>query len=273
MSSFEFYLVEKKPPVAWVYLNRPEKKNAMNWPAWTEAPKVFQELDQDPDIRVIVLSGKGSCFSTGLDLPSMMSEMPEITGRNQRGPVKWKLIQKIQLMQETMSCIQRCKKPVIAAIHSYCIGGGLDMATACDIRICSQDAVFCVKETALAMVADVGVLQRLPFIVGQGIAREMALTAKNIPAQRAKEIMLVNEIYPNQEILLAEAEKLALIIAENSPIAVQATKDVLNYGIGHQIADGLKYVAAMNSNIIPSEDLMEAAAAFMEKRKPQFTGK
>jgi len=124
----------------------------------------------------------------------------------------------------------------------------------------------------VAIVADVGVLQRIPLIVGQGVARELAFTAKYIDAKRAKDILLVNEVYENQEILLEEAEKMALEIAENSPLAVQAAKDVLNYGVGKSVDDGLKYVSTMSANIIPSEDLYEAAKAMVEKRKPKFTG-
>lgn len=146
------------------------------------------------------------------------------------------------------------------------------MITACDIRLCSQDATFSLREAAVGFVADVGVLQRLPQIVGQGITRELAYTAKNIDARRAKEILLINEVYADREALLAAAEEMAIQIAENSPLAVQATKDVLKYGIGKSIDDGLQYVATMSANIIPSDDLMEAFTAFGEKRKPRFSG-
>ncbi len=272
MENLSFYKVEKKDQVAWVYLNREEKKNAMNPPAWSELPGIFENLDQDKNIRVIVIAGNGSCFSTGIDLMEMVGELPEIMDENQKGGTKWKLIQKILPLQETMTCIERCKKPVIAAVHGYCVGAGLDMITACDVRIASKDATFSLKEAAVGFVADVGVLQRIPLIVGQGIARELAYTAKSISAERAKEILLVNELYETKEELFEAAEKMAIEIAENSPLAVQASKNVLNYGVGKSIDDGLKYVASMSSNIIPSDDLYEAVKAFMEKRKPNFTG-
>jgi len=270
MSEYQFYLVEKRPPVAWVYLNRPSKKNAMNPPAWKESIPIFEDLDRDPDIRVVIVAGKGSCFCAGIDLMEMISEMPELMDESQRGGVKWKLLPKISSLQDAISSIELCRKPVIAAIHGYCIGGGLDMATACDIRICSKDALFSLKEAALGFVADVGVLQRIPLIVGQGHARELAYTAKKITAERAKEILLVNDVYDTQEILMEQAELLAREIADNSPLAVQASKEVLNYGVGKSIADGLKYVASISSNIIPSNDLMEAITAFAQKRKPIF---
>ncbi|PIE70781.1 MAG: enoyl-CoA hydratase [Deltaproteobacteria bacterium] len=272
-ASYEFYRVEKKPPIGFVYLNRPEKKNAMNGPAWLELPGIFENLDQDPEIRAVIIAGEGQSFCAGIDLIGMMPEIPEMMDNEQKGGVKWSLLPKIKLLQETNTCIERCRKPVIAAIHGYCIGAGLDMATACDIRLCSEDAVFSLREAAVGFVADVGVLQRLPQICGQGVTRELAFTAKNITAARAKEILLVNAVYADQEALMNAAEAMALEIAEKSPLAVQASKDVLNYGVGKSVDDGLNYVASISANIIPSHDLMEAATAMMEKRKPVFTGK
>lgn len=272
MSKYEFYLVEKQPPIAWVFLNRPEKKNAMGPAAWNESEAIFEDLDKDPEIRVIVLAGKGSSFSVGIDLMGMVGELPELMDNEQKGGVKWKLLPKIKKLQAAISAVEKCKKPVIAAIHGHCIGAGLDLATACDIRICSRDATFSLREAAVGFVADVGVLQRIPAIVGQGHARELAYTAKNITAQRAKEIFLVNHVYDTQESLMDNAGILAREIADNSPLAVQASKDVLNFGVGKSIEDGLNYVASMSANIIPSNDLMEALTAFAEKRKPKFSG-
>lgn len=273
MEKYEYYLVEKKPPVAWVYLNRPKKKNAMNLPAWREAMPIFDDLDKDPEIRVVVISGRGSCFTTGIDLIGMMEAVPEILNSNQKGGTKWNLLHKVYDLQETMTCIERCRKPVIAAIHGYCVGAGLDMATACDIRVCSQDAIFSLREAAVGFVADLGSLQRIPLIVGQGLARELAYSAKNITAARAKEILLVNEIYENYEKLMKGAEEMAMEIAGQSPLAVQASKEVMNYGVGKSVNDSLRYVASISANVVPSDDLMEAVTAFTEKRRPNFTGK
>lgn len=272
MSDYEFYLVEKKPPLAWVYLNRPEKKNAMNPPAWSEIKTIFSDLDQDATIRAVIIAAKGPCFTAGIDLIGMMPELPELMDPSQKGGIKWKLIPTIKSLQDSISCIEWCRKPVIAAIHNYCIGAGLDMATACDIRLCTEDAIFSLREAAVGFVADVGVLQRIPLIVGQGHARELAFTAKNITAARAKEMLLVNDVYPDQAALLENAEKLAMEIAEQSPLAVQASKVVMNYGVGKTVSEGLDYVASISANIIPSDDLMEAVAAFTEKRKPKFSG-
>ncbi|MFH1153297.1 MAG: crotonase/enoyl-CoA hydratase family protein [Pseudomonadota bacterium] len=272
MSEYEFYRIEKKPPVAWVYLNRPEKKNAMNPPAWQESIPVFDDLDQDSEIRVIIVTGSGPCFSAGIDLIAMIPELPELMEPAQKGGVKWRFLPKLKKLQDAISCIERCRKPVIAAIHGHCVGAGLDMATACDFRICSRDALFSLREAAVGFVADVGVLQRLPLIIGQGHTREMAYTASTISADRAREIGLVNAVLDDQGALIEHARTLAMAIAANSPLAVQASKDVLNYGIGKSVQDGLDYVASISSNIIPSDDLMEAVTAFSEKRKPRFTG-
>ena len=272
MTAEPFYLVEKEHRIAWVFLNRPVKRNAMNPPAWRELPAIMAELDRDRQIRAVVIAGKGDCFCAGIDLKAMLAELTDLADPNQLGEVKWRLIPKIKELQETMTAIERCRKPVIAAIHGHCIGAGLDLATACDLRICSADALFSLKEAAVGFVADVGVLQRLPLIIGQGLCRELAFTARTITADRAREIQLVNAVYADHHQLIAGARTLAEEIAANSPIAVQASKDVLNFGVGKSHADGLNYVATVSAAIIPSRDLREAVAAFAEKRQPDFSG-
>ncbi len=273
MSGYEFYIVDKKPPVAWVFLNRPDKNNAMGLKAWIEPIEIFSDLDCDPEIRVVIIAGKGSCFCSGIDLKEIVQMLPELKEKDQTGATKWSFLAKILRVQEGLTALEKCRKPVIAAIHGHCVGGGLDMATACDIRICSEDATFSLKEAAVGFVADVGVLQRIPLIIGQGHARELAFSARTIPASRAKEIQLVNSVHGDQKNLMEKAQELAMEIADNSPLAVQASKDVLNYCVGKSIEDGLKYVASVSVNIIPSRDLEEAVSAFAEKRKPNFSGK
>jgi enoyl-CoA hydratase len=272
MADTDFYRVEKKEHIGWVFLNRPEKKNAMGPAAWHEAPSIFANLDRDPQIRVVIVSGEGPCFSAGIDLEAMIADIPELTEKRQWGGVKRRLTARIAELQETMNAIERCRKPVLAAVHGHCIGAGLDMASACDIRICSADAAFCLKEAAVGFVADVGVLQRLPLIVGQGITRELAFTADIVDAERARQILLVSRIHENREALMAGAERMARRIAQNAPLAVQATKEVLNFTNARQVLEGLDYVAAVSAGLIPSEDLIEALAAFAERRKPMFTG-
>ncbi len=176
-------------------------------------------------------------------------------------------------MQASVTSVAECPKPVIAAIHGYCIGGGVDVVAACDIRVASADAVFSVRETKVAIVADLGSLQRLPRIIGKGHVAELAFTGKDITAARAKEIGLVNDVVPDADAALAAARQLATEIAANSPLAVQGTKAVLTACEDKSVADGLDYVATWNAGFLSSDDLVEAMTAFMEKRPPEFKGR
>jgi enoyl-CoA hydratase len=270
--SYEFYTLEKKTPIAWISLNRPEKKNAMHPPAWHELIPIFEEINADDEIRVVIIKGNGPCFTAGIDLIGMIPIIPELIDKNQGGKTKHNFIKKIIKMQDGLSCIERSHKPVIAAVHNYCIGAGLDLISACDIRLCSEDAIFSLREAAVAIVADMGSLQRLPHIIGQGHTRELAYTAKNIDAKRAKDIHLINEVYSDTDALFKAAEEMAMEIASNSPLAVQAAKDVLKYGISKSNDDALIYNATISANTIPYGDLMEAVSAFSERRKPVFKG-
>lgn len=269
---YKFYKVEKKEHIAWVYLNRPEKKNAMGPDAWKEIIPIFADIDTDDDILVAIIAGQGKDFCAGIDLIGMAPELPTMKDWDMSAGAKQKLFKSIFPLQDSISCVERCSKPVICAFHGYCIGAALDLGSACDIRLASVDAKISLREAAVSFVADVGSLQRVPYIVGQGIARELAFTAKFIDAHRAKEVNLVNEVFPDKESLLKGAYEMALEIAKNSPLAVQGAKGVLNYCRGKSIADGLEYVAARSAMILPSDDMAETLKAFLEKRPPKFTG-
>jgi enoyl-CoA hydratase len=182
------------------------------------------------------------------------------------------LYREIRLLQDCFTAIERCRKPVIAAVHSKCIGGGIDLITACDIRLCSADATFAIYETKIAIVADVGTLQRITPIVGKGMAREMAYTGNFLPADRALGCGLVNQVYRDKDTLLAGARALAEDIAANSPLAVQGTKVVLNYSDEHTTEEGLEHVAQWNSSFLLRNDVPEAIPAFIETRRPDFKG-
>ncbi|HPW68939.1 MAG: crotonase/enoyl-CoA hydratase family protein [Desulfomonilia bacterium] len=272
-TSYNFYKVEKKDNVAWVFLNRPEKKNAMGPDAWREIIPIFADIEADDEIRVAVIAGEGKDFSAGIDLMGMAPMIPTLKNWDMSAKATVKLFHDIFPLQDSMTCVEKCSKPVICAFHGFCIGAALDLGSACDIRLASEDARISLREAAVAIIADVGVLQRLPHIVGQGVAREMAFTAKYITARRALQVNLVNEVYPDKEALLKGAADLAAEIAAQAPLAVQGAKDVLNYCRGKSIADGLEYVAARSAMILPSEDLAETMAAFMEKRPPKYKGK
>ena len=267
MKETSCFKIETDGHIAWLILNRPEKRNTMGLAFFEEIEDLLAEFDSAPNVRVVIIKAEGKSFSAGTDL----EEAATLLGQGSADG-RERMRKDITALQRAFTQIERCRKPVIAAIHGYCIGAGLDMVTACDIRLCSRDAVFSLKEAAVGFVADVGVLQRIPLIVGQGIARELAYTAKTIDAARAREILLVNEVFDDQATLMAGAQAMAEAIAANAPLAVEATKNVLNYGVGKSIDDGLRYVASMSTNIVPSKDLMEAFTAFMEKRPPAFTG-
>jgi len=269
---YKYYLVEKRGHIAWVWLNRPEKKNAMNPPAWKETFPIFEDLDEDENIRVVIVAAKGSDFNTGLDLVEMLVELDELTSPVQSAALKKSFMKKLLKLQDGLSVIEKCRKPVIAAVHGMCFGGGLDLITACDIRLCSKDAKFSLLEASVGMVADVGVLQRIPNIIGQGHAREMAYSCRRINAEKALRINLVNEVYEDYNELLKEAESLANDIAANSPLAVENSKVVFKYGIGKSVEDGLLFNAAVSNYTIPSNDVMAAFKAFADKKKPEFTG-
>ncbi|MEU8418077.1 crotonase/enoyl-CoA hydratase family protein [Amycolatopsis japonica] len=264
--------VEIDGHVAEVTLLGPSKGNAMGPDFWRELPIVFRALDADPQVRAVVLTGSGKHFSYGLDLPAMMPSWGEMLGGDALAGPRTKFLDEVRTLQASVSSVAECRKPVIAAISGWCIGGGVDVIAAADIRLASADAKFSVREVKVAIVADLGSLQRLAPIIGEGHLRELALTGKDIDAARAEKIGLVNDVYADQDALLAEARKLAAEIATNPPLVVQGTKNVLSANTERQVADGLRYVSAWNAAFLPSKDLGEAVQAFLERRAPEFKG-
>ncbi len=268
MSGENPFRIEKKEHVAWLILDNPEKRNAMGLAFFSDIVDHFNEFNNDPEVRAVVIKGEGSCFSSGIDLAGLASLVTG-GGADSRETLRKTILKG----QEAASCIEKCTKPVIAAVHSYCIGGGVDLLCACDIRIASKDAVFSVREARLAVIADVGTLQRMPHIVGHGWFRELALTGRDFSAEEALKMGFITRICEDKEALFQEAEKLAMEIAGLAPLAVQGTKDVLIYSRDNGIYPGLQYVAQKNAAAMISEDIMEAIAAQMEKRPPKFKGK
>tara|TARA_R110002096_G_scaffold44526_13_gene120510 strand:+ start:96466 stop:97263 length:798 start_codon:yes stop_codon:yes gene_type:complete len=236
-----------------------------------EVREAFAEIASKSETRAVVLRSTAKGFSYGLDLPATFKEHAALFsggGATERTA----LLALIRDWQDCMEAVVRCAVPVIAAIHGPCIGGGIDLITACDIRLASEDAVFSVRETRIAIVADLGTLQRLPSIVGQGHARELAMTGADIGAERAATIGLVNHVHANDE-LHSAANAMAQSIAANPPLTVRGVKDVLDFGRDHGAKAGLSYVSAWNSAFLASEDLGEAMASFMAKRPPEYKGK
>src|SRR5450631_727118 len=269
--------VEQHDAVATVWLDRPEVRNAMGPELWTDLPRAMHAVSEETDVRVVVVAARGPHFSVGLDLKAMGSVLSGDGGDGSPAPSMAARARKSRLevlrLQASISAVALCPKPVIAAVHGYCIGGGVDLIAACDIRLASADAVFSVREAKVAIVADLGSLQRLPAIIGAGHLAELAFTGKDIDAARAKEIGLVNEVAADAGAVQAAAAELAGEIAANSPIAVQGTKSVLAANDGRTVAEGLDYVATWNAGMLASDDLVEAMMAFMERRPPNFTGR
>jgi enoyl-CoA hydratase len=264
--------LERDGHVATVWLDSPERRNAMGPAFWDDLPVLMQEVSEEAEVRAVVIAARGPHFTVGLDLKAFGPTAAGGADAPSEAARRWRLRRTVKRMQGTINAVADCPKPVIAAVHGYCLGGGIDLITACDIRLAAADAVFSVRETRIAIVADVGTLQRLPGIVGDGHVAELAFTAKDISAARAGEIGLVNEVYPDAAAVQAAARALAAEIAANSPLAVQGTKAVLRAARQRAVAEGLDYVAVWNSAFFPSNDLMEAMAAFVEKRPPRFKG-
>ena len=276
MAESEVFTVERDGNVATLWLDNPERRNAMGEAFWADLPVIVDELADDPEVRAIVLAAKGPHFCVGLDLKTMGAVAGDGggagTGRSSKATGSAAFLRNVKRLQASITAVADCPKPVIAAIHSWCIGGGVDLVSACDIRLASADAKFSIRETKIAIVADVGTLQRLPKILGAGHVAELAYTGKDITAERAREIGLVNDVYPDADTALKAAREMAAEIAANSPLAVQGTKAVLKACENRTVEEGLDYVAVWNAAFLQSNDLMEAMTAFVEKRDPHFTG-
>ncbi len=267
--------IEKKGRIGTLWLDRPEKRNAMSTELWTGLPDAVEALSSDPEILAIVLAGKGKSFCVGIDLAAFGGGAPAPASEEKLSPASANLHQigVTRSFQAAISSVAKCPIPVIAAIHSHCLGAGIDLITACDIRLASEDAIFGVRETKIGIVADVGTLQRLPGIVSAGHVAELAYTGKDIDAARAEKIGLVNDVYADQEAVLEAAYSLAGEIAANAPLAVRGTKFILQQGEDLTTEQSLLLNGLWTmATTLGSNDLREAMVAFMQKRDPDFTG-
>ena len=261
--------IDQDGHVATLWLNRPDKLNAMSPDIWADIPAAMESLDSDDSVRVVIVAGRGDSFTVGIDLNMLASLKPS-------GPSSadenMQVYEKVKELQKTATAFADSDKPVIAAVHGYCLGGGMDLITACDIRLASRNAIFSVRETRMGLVADTGSLQRLPAIVGPGHTAELAFTGEDIDAARAKEIGLVNDVFDDPVTLLDAANTLAGEIARMSPLVTRGVKKVLAANNGRTVDEALDFVAQWNASFLFSNDLMEAMNAFLEKRDPDFTG-
>ncbi|KAF6077344.1 enoyl-CoA hydratase 1 [Phyllostomus discolor] len=249
-----------------VQLNRPEKRNAMNKAFWREMVECFNKIAQDTDCRAVVISGAGKMFTSGIDLMDMAADILQPQG-DDVARTSWYFRKLIATYQETFSVIEKCPKPVIAAIHGGCIGGGVDLITACDIRYCAQDAFFQVKEVDVGLAADVGTLQRLPRVIGnQSLVNELAFTARKMMADEALGSGLVSRVFPDKDVMLEAAFALAAEISSKSPVAVQGTKINLLYSRDHSVAEGLNYMTSWNMSMLQTQDIVKSVQAAVEKK-------
>lgn len=272
MPEFTLVRVDQMGPVAEVVLNNPGQLNAMGRTFFTEIREIFTRLDRDPAVHAVLIWAEGRIFSSGLNLKEAGSLIPARTPGQSDAARNRILRDLITEFQDCFTRVRKCRKPVIAAVHGMCLGGGLDLATACDLRLCTADAQFAIQETRMAMVADLGTLQRLGRTVGRGLVREMAFTGEPVAAARALAAGLVNGVFPDKPSLLQAARVLAAKVAAHSPLVVEGVKRVLDYSDEHTEDEGLEYVAQWNTAFFLSHDLNEAVQSFLEKREPSFRG-
>ncbi len=265
---FETLVLSEADGVAHIELNRPDKANAMNGVMWKELKAAFDWLDSS-SARVGVLSARGKNFTAGIDFELLMAVQAE-TAALPDGVRQQRLREIIGELQSAISAAELCRKPILAAIHGACVGGGVDLVTACDMRYATLDARLSVKEVDWAIVADVGTLQRLPRLIGEGLARELAYSGRAFDGKEAQAMRLVNQTFPDRESLMAAVMALAGEIARKSPLTIRGIKDTLNYSRDHTVAEGLAYVAGKNAEILFSADMAEVIAANKQGRAVKF---
>jgi enoyl-CoA hydratase len=270
--SYTCFDIDISDKVAHIKLSRPEKRNSMNLEFWDELPEIIGDIDREVRARVIVISSTGPHFSAGLDVQEFFNVInergaDERAHRISRGADFYQTVQK---MQATFSALENCRIPVIAAIQGGCIGAGVDMVTACDMRYATDDAFFSVEEINIGMTADVGTFPRLVKLIPEGIVREMCYTGRRMPAGEAQSAGLVNRVYDDQQTMLTEVLAIAAEIAAKAPLAVHGCKRMINYSRDHTTADSLDYVGIWNASMFQPEEIMEALTARAQKRPGNF---
>ncbi len=256
--------------IAHIQLNRPGKLNTLVMEFWQDMVDAFAEIESAAEARVVVISSTGKHFTAGLDLNAFGSIAADMQSSTDPARVREQMRNNVREMQESFTVIEKCRLPVLVAVQGGCIGGGVDLISACDMRYCTEDAFFCIQEINIGMTADVGTLQRLPHLVPSGVVRELAYTGRRMMSAEAREYGLVNRVHPDQESLMKDVMEMAAVIASKSPLAVHGTKEMLNYTRDHSVDDALNYMTVWQSGMFFSNDLFEAAKANAEKREPVF---
>lgn len=272
MTDEQRFTVTRDGHVATVGLAGPGGKAVMDERFFGELAETVTALDLDDEVRAIVLTGAGGSFSYGLDLAAAAGTFAPLRTATDAG-ARSELLALIRRWQAALDVVAKTRKPTVAAVTGWCVGGGVDLAVACDMRVASADAQFSVREAKVGIVADLGSLQRLVGVVGDGHLRELALTGDDIDAERAAAIGLVNHVHPDADATLAAAQELAARMAANSPLVLRGVKDVLDAERGPRVEAGLRYTAVWNAAFLLSDDLDEAMLSFVERRPPEFTGR
>ncbi len=265
--SFETLELTIEEQVATVLLNRPDKANAMNGTMWDELQQCFEWLDQEPSVRAVILAGNGKHFCAGLDL-GVFGDMQGSSSDPARRADQ--LRRTVLRLQCNLTAIEKCRVPVLAAIHRTCIGGGVDMTCCADMRYATEDAYFSIREIDIGMTADVGTLQRLPKIIPDGVVRELAYTGRNMGAEEAREVGFINKVFDNRETMMREVTAIARSIAAKSPLAVRGSKEMLLYSRDHSVAEGLNYIATWNAGMMSQLDLQVGITAQMNKTQAVY---
>jgi|TARA_A200000113_G_scaffold204785_1_gene200664 enoyl-CoA hydratase len=271
--NYESFKYSSEEGVGHLVLNKGEDLNKMTMNFWYELPRILDEIDRDASLRVLILSSTGKHFCAGMDLKNfgtLGSDSEKKTNVPDKARIGENLYRVAKELQDMLSKLEKLRIPVLAGIHGGCIGGGLDLVTAADMRFASKDAFFCIQEVNIGMAADIGTLQRLPRVIPEGKVRELAYTGRRMPAEEALEAGLVNKVYESHEEMVSGLKEMAAVIASKSPLAVYGTKAILNFSRDHTIAEGLEYNALWSGAMLPQEDMAEAMMSNMEKRDPEF---
>ncbi len=270
--SYECFDVSIKEDIAHIVLNRPEKRNNMNAAFWDELPAIIRDIDENARARVIVISSTGPHFCGGLDVSMFASgavtdESTDVARRRQKGA---NFLNTVSIMQDSFSALEACRLPVLAAIQGGCIGGGVDLVTACDMRYATRDAFVTIYETKIGMTADVGTFPRIVKLIPEGLVREMAYTGRRVSAEEARDMGLVNRVYDTHEDMLAGVMEIAREIAANAPLAVHGCKRAITYARDHSTQEGLEWIGMWNASMLQNDEIMEAMTARHESRPAEF---
>ena len=271
--NYESFKYSSEEGVGHLVLNKGEDLNKMTMNFWYELPRILDEIDRDASLRVLILSSTGKHFCAGMDLKNfgtLGSDSEKKTNVPDKARIGENLYRVAKELQDMLSKLEKLRIPVLVGIQGGCIGGGLDLVTAADMRFASKDAFFCIQEVNIGMAADIGTLQRLPRVIPEGKVRELAYTGRRMPAEEALDAGLVNKVYESHEEMVSGLKEMAAVIASKSPLAVYGTKAILNFSRDHTIAEGLEYNALWSGAMLPQEDMAEAMMSNMEKRDPEF---